>query len=454
MDKLVRTGPKEYSFGHFEKPKHSTVVIIGAGYSGIVAARSLTEKGIDVRIIEARDRIGGRIWTTQFAGQQIELGGEWIAESQKYSIAELKRYNISLYDSPDRVPEIAYFPTLDGPKQFNFEEANGHLGELLGQLFHGSNEYFPDPYKPLTALAKIKEVDKLSLQDRINALDLPPQDLLWLQGQTDAYTAAESYRRGLTSMAQWWALSGNTGIGWDSQTARRPVGGMTNLLVRILEDSKAKLVRNSPVTAVVREGKTVGVYTVSGRKFTADAVVVAIPANLWRRIHFLPGLPDAYNTASRYGLGVPDVTKFWFRTSSDSGRTFANGAPNDPLSLLLPHQQLSNGDYLSVGFSASPLLDITNRSQVSAAVRAIAPGVEVLDYVAQPWGRDPYSRGGWGMRGQNQLIDLLPAIQKPAGHLVFATGDNADGWNGAYIDGAIESGFRAAKQVQAILKQG
>ncbi|MGW4113886.1 flavin monoamine oxidase family protein [Actinosynnema sp. NPDC004786] len=427
------------------------VIVIGAGFAGITAARALRQQGVRAVVLEARDRIGGRTWTTTFAGEQVELGGQWIAESQPLAFGELQRYGIPLIGDPDSFPDVAYYPASDGPRTFDFLSANDHLGSLMTRLFEGTRDYFPRPYEPLYARDLVTRVDRLSLGARLDQLGLSTQDRAWLQGVTDSYSGGDSYSRGLTSMAQWWALGGHTHAGWDAQVATRPVGGMLGLLQRILADAAPDLRLNTPVTTIADNGRQVDVTTRDGRVLSARVVVVAVPANVWRTLRFTAGLPAVHAGASRFGLGVPNVMKFWFRTSGDNGRVYATGKPGDPVSLLLPQRVLSNGDVLSVGFSEDPRLDITDRAALEAAIRRIAPGTRLLEHAVGPWGRDPYSLGAWGMRGPDQLVHL-PAIQQPHGRLAFATGDIASGWNGAYIDGAIESGQRAARQALDLLR--
>lgn len=427
------------------------VIIIGAGFAGITAARTLRQQGVRAIVLEARDRIGGRTWTSTFAGEQVELGGQWIAESQPLAFAEVQRYGIPLIGDPDSFPDVAYYPASDGPRTFDFLSANDHMGSLMARLFDGTQQYFPRPYEPLYARDLVTKVDKLSLGARLDQLGLSAQDRVWLQGVTDSYSGGDSYTRGLTGMAQWWALGGHTHAGWDAQVATRPVGGMIGLLDRILRDASPDLRLNTPVTTVSDNGRLVDVTTRDGRVLSARAVVVAVPANVWRTLRFTAGLPAVHTAATRFGLGVPNVVKFWFRTSGDTGRVYATGSPGDPVSLLLPQRVLANGDVLSVGFSEDPRLDITNRAAVEAAIRRIAPGTRLLEHRVGAWGRDPYALGGWGMRGPDQLAHLS-AIQQPHGRLAFATGDIATGWNGAYIDGAIESGLRAARQALDLLR--
>jgi monoamine oxidase len=425
------------------------VIVIGAGFAGVTAARELRAQGKQVLLLEARDRIGGRTWSGTFAGQPIEYGGQWLGAQHTRVAAELRRYGIGL--TPGGVAtERSYYPTPNGPREFDAVAANQHLGSLVAKLFAGSEQYFPRPLEPFTRVDLLTSLDRLSLRDGINRLGLSTQDQMWLSAITSVYSGGPSTIGGLTSLAQWWALAGWNASGWDSLTATRPVGGMKAIIDAMFGDTQADLRLNTTVASITDDGSVVQVVTTTGVRYSAPAVIVAVPVNMWRTIRFAPGLPGAHTAATSQGMGVPTANKLQLKIGPGVPPS-AVGTEGAPFSWIIPQGTLPDGDQLVVAFSVDPTLDLTDRRALETKLNTVLPGARINDYRATAWGRDRFARGGWGLRRPNQLITLLRDLQRPHGRIAFAGGDIAYGWNGGFIEGALETGERAAQQVLDLL---
>ncbi|MGX1885127.1 flavin monoamine oxidase family protein [Streptomyces sp. NPDC055287] len=420
------------------------VIVVGAGFAGATAARELQARGLRTLVLEARGRVGGRTWTENFAGRQIELGGQWIHPAQTFAMDELKRYGVPLL--PELQPELAIYPTAAGPTTFKPEEVFGRLGELLGKLFEGSQQYFERPRDPLFREDLLRSIDPLSLHDRIARLNLDAQDAGWLSSQVAGFAGGSSKDGALTSLAQWWAHTGWNADGWFSLMSQRPgAGGMSGLARSILADEPVTVRLNTPVTAVADTGRGVSVVTRNSGTFEASRVIVAVPSNVWNTIKFAPGLPKVHADAATEGIGVRRTVKLWIHVRGVEPLTLCQGYEGQRIESLFPFSKLNDG-HLMIGFAFDPTFDPKNLGQVQAAVREYLPTAEVVSAKSHDWGSDPYARGAQGLRRPNQLLRQLPAIQQPYGRIAFAGGDLASVWHG-FVDGAIESGRRAAEQV-------
>ncbi|MCX5417789.1 NAD(P)/FAD-dependent oxidoreductase [Streptomyces sp. NBC_00059] len=419
------------------------VIVIGAGYAGISAARDLRAEGYSVLVLEARGRVGGRTWTQTFAGRTVEMGGTWVdPASQPHVGAELTRYGIGLVE--DQAPERTFLPTPSGPQEFTPAQGFGNLGSVFEQIFEDSSQYFERPFEPLYRSDLIGAKDILSLRDRLNQMGLTPEEELLVNGQTAVYSGGSSASGALTMLAQWWALSGHNNTGWNDTMRYRIAGGTAALLNAMLNEAQPVLHLNTPVTAVARQGDSYFVSTRAGLSYQSRGVVVAVPANVWQTIKFSPALPAAQTAATAQGIGVTTGTKLWINARSVEGRFYAQGKEGgSPITMVVPDKLTAEGQ-LYIAFSTDPTFDPTNATQVHAAVQQLGAEIDIVSLKAHRWGSDPYARGGWAFRKPGQLTSLYPAVTQPTGRLAFASGDIANGWSG-YIDGAIESGRRAAQ---------
>ncbi|MEJ8668337.1 FAD-dependent oxidoreductase [Streptomyces sp. MS1.AVA.1] len=245
--------------------------------------------------------------------------------------------------------------------------------------------------------------------------------------------------------AHWWALAGHTNQGWNDTMRWRIAKGTKALLQAMVNEAKPTIKLSSPVASVNDTGSLVYVTTTSGTRYSAKAVVVAMPVNALNTVKFTPSLPAALTTAASQGIAVSNAVKLWIHARKGAGRVYGQGAEGgSPIPMLLPFKETSEG-MLYVAFSTDPRFDATNVTQVKKAVQQLGVNLDVIGVKVHDWGRDPYARGGWAFRKPRQLTTLYPDVTFTSGRLSFASGDIANGWSG-YIDGAIESGLRAARQ--------
>ncbi|GGV83891.1 flavin monoamine oxidase family protein [Streptomyces massasporeus] len=419
------------------------VIVIGAGFAGITAARELRARGKRVLVLEARDRIGGRTWTDTYGGQLIERGGTWVEPTQPYLGAELTRYKLALEE--DEPISTTWLPTPAGPRQFTPEDGFGRMGTVFERMFDGTRTYFEKPFQPLHRADLLQSLDKLTLRDRLTQLALTPEEELLVNGQTAVYAGGASTDGAFTMFAHWWALAGHTNAGWNDTMRWRIAKGTKALLQAMVNEAKPTIKLSSPVASVNDTGSLVYVTTTSGTRYSATAVVVAMPVNALSTVKFSPSLPAALTTATTQGIAVKNAVKLWIHARKGASRVYGQGAEGgSQIPMLLPFKETSEG-MLYIAFSTDPGLDPTNTAQVKKAVQQLGVNLDIIGVKAHDWGRDPYARGGWAFRKPKQLTTLYPEVTYTSGRLSFASGDIANGWSG-YIDGAIESGLRAARQ--------
>src|SRR5699024_11088531 len=128
------------------------VVVVGAGFSGMIDARELQTAGVSVEVVEARDRIGGRAWTDDRMGRPLEMGATWVHWFQPYTWSEMTRYGQSIVASPE-VDDV-YWRTGEKIRNGSPEDLNTLVDEAYKTIYERSSEYWPThPFDPLWVLS-------------------------------------------------------------------------------------------------------------------------------------------------------------------------------------------------------------------------------------------------------------------------------------------------------------
>jgi monoamine oxidase len=424
------------------------VVIVGAGFAGLVAARELNLRGCNTVILEARDRIGGRTWVDERLGRRLELGGAWVHWAQPHVWTEMMRYGIAIKPSMD--PTRALWFAEGELKEGSPDELFTLLDRGNVMLLEETRRYFPYPYEPLSGDG-LEAIDHVSVLDKIRELDLSQEERDLLETFWALNFSAPPESGAYTQALRWCAAaSASWPLMFEACSAYLFKDGSDTLANAIAADGKLDVRFGVDVSRVQRDTAGVVVASTSGDSFSAKTCVVTAPLNALGRIEFDPPLSPGKASAAREGQASRGV-KVWARVSGALEPFVAFGGREWPISLL-GSEYFIDDDTLVVGFGPdAELLSPNDSAAVQEVIRRWLPDADVVDCTGHDWLSDPYAGETWPMQRPGQLTQTLRDLQTPEGAVFLAGSDYASGWAG-FIDGAIESGLQASRMVGRYLR--
>ncbi|MER5392774.1 NAD(P)/FAD-dependent oxidoreductase [Saccharopolyspora sp. NPDC002686] len=424
------------------------VVVIGAGFAGLVAARELSLRGHSVAVLEARDRIGGRTWTDERLGRRLEMGGTWVHWLQPHVWTEVTRYGQRVEPSP--ASQAVHWIAGGTRHESSPEEFDALISRGMDRLARESREWFPLPYEPLHR-ADLDQIDHLSVADYFAKIDLDPAEREVTTGVWAEHFNGPAAVSGLTQAMRWCsAASGNWPLLHQATSGYRLVEGTGALIGAIAADSNAELRLGTAVTSISQDSGRATVTTADGSRITARQVICTLPLNVLSSIDFEPALPAAKLAASAERTASQGL-KTWIRVRGEVA-PFTGYAPDDHDLTFVHPEYAVEGDTLLVAFGTRAAdLAPDDVEGVTRALRAWRDDLEVVDVAGHNWMADEFSRETWPMQRPGQLTKYLAALQEPHGAVRFAGSDLATGWAG-FIDGAVESGLRASRSAHEALR--
>jgi monoamine oxidase len=443
--------------------RQADVVVVGAGFAGLSAARALVETGVDVIVLEARDRVGGRSYTRLASdGTPIDLGGQWIGPTQDRLAALAEAVGVTT------------FPTYNEGK--NIEYQHGQRMTYEGAI---------STVDPLVTMETVETILNLNMMANEVPLDAP-----WNASEAaewDAQTVATWMNRNIESeqVRNLFTLGVQAVFSVEPQDLsflhflfyvhsggnlnqllsvargaqeRRFHGGSQSIANVVAQELGERVMLSAPVHTITQDA---GGVHVEGDNVVVSAqrAIIAIPPTLAGRLRYRPALPGYRDQLTqRMPMGTIIkvhclyATPFW-RDEGFSGQvTSFDGI----VRVTFDNSPESGRPGILMGFIEGNEARIWGRRSLEerrAAVLACLvryfgdKAAQPYEYIEQNWADEEYTRGcyagvmipgGWTTYGE--------ALRAPIGRLHWAGTETATVWNG-YLDGAIQSGQRAAVEV-------
>lgn len=424
------------------------VVVIGAGFAGLVAGRDLLEAGHRVVVLEARERAGGRTYSTPFPGTDVvvDLGAEWFDPKRHHFMsAEVNRYGARFVEA-DKEGANRWF--LDG-RHGEGEEPDSlidmdELEEVLDRL---KADIAPVVFSNGFDQPNVAELD-IPFSEYLDNLDAPPAIADLLRAQSYTLTGALPHEfSALVYLREIAGFDNDPAYSFFASLARVDIGS-GGLALCVADEISDHVRLGEPVTAVTDSPDGVEVVTAAGKRYSARRVILAAPLNTIGDIEFSPGLPPALARLVSQGH-TGRCIKVWSKVAGQN-YVFAMGWPGIvECTVIADVGEGSEKRSITASFGLAPDLAVDRADLVQAGLDKLQLGGTVEEIYGHDWINDPYSKGTWLALRPGQAPDLAH-VETRWGAIHLAGADFAAVWSG-WVDGAIESGRTTAAEVDAAL---
>lgn len=419
---------------------HHQVIVVGAGFTGLAAATALADKGIDVVVLEARDRVGGRVESRlNSLGERFDSGGQFFCEDMPEVSALARRFGKTFVETP-----LAGMFTAQPPVSADEQE----------RIFENST----------------------AIRDRMNAID--PDDPAiagltvadWLQRQPDPAIAKSAFHSTVEGL--WCLPIGEIPLWHLIDNDRRITNSIWELqyflaetMHSLAEDMAARLgdsIRlRTPAKTIEHDVRPLRIATAAGH-FEAEHVIMALPPVMASRIAYTPGLPQAlrhalsvWRSGTVIKVQLRYVRAFW-RERGLSGMV----AWRDVHGLFAHDNSRDDGHPTLVFYIGGPIA-VTWRKLGKDGIRdevtrrlvaALGPEAgEFIGFTIRDWTDDPWSSGGYSdLIMDMDARDAETVLREGAGQILFASSELSPLFPG-YVEGAIVAGRIAAAKVASLL---
>lgn len=441
------------------------VVVVGAGYAGLCAARRLRTAGVDVVVLEASDRVGGRTLTARLAGGwAVDLGGQWIAPAHTRFTALARAYDAETFTGHTQGDNLLLTQTSRRRFSGELPSLPPHATAVLAMALWKLDRLTT---RPLTT-AQAERLDATTVATWLRRhLPVPRARRLaeaLLGSELSVDVASVSMLALITAVRS----AGGVRAGTEAETTAALFTQGADGPARSIAAELGDAVRlSTPVTSIHDTGK--GVHVATSKEIAVDTgtrahvpgiraarVIVTLPPPLAGRIHYTPPMPAPRDQltqrmpmgAALKAFAVYD-TPFWradglsgLALDLDGPMTFDASRPDGPGVLCT----LANGP------AARHLTRLTPPDRKATIIRSLVRGygpsaAHPVDWHEKNWSDAPYSRGGYNAYFPPGVLTTVGhALRTPIGRIHWAGSETATQWSG-YIEGAIRSGERAADEV-------
>ena len=443
---------------------NSDVVVVGAGFAGLSAARDLVRLGHDVVVLEGRDRVGGRSSTTTIAGTPVDLGGTFVGPTQDAVIALAKELGCETVPTYSRgknlirwhgrvksyrstIPKLSMIELLDVSRiQWRFERVCRRVP-------------VNEPWT--SSIADILDSKTMDEWLRYVHASASTRNLMAIMARVT--WGCEPEQVSMLHAVRYVKAAGGLGRMLDveggAQQDRFP-GGTQQIALRMAEELGERVVLNAVVRRIERRSDGSLIVGSDRGDVTARAVIVALPPAHRAGIEFDPALPPEYEKLTEHWpqgnlskAYVAYETPFW-RANGCSGQALSD---EGPVFVTFDVGASDAGPGILLGFTDARAFDPLPPEQrrehaLEGFVTLFGEAAgDPIDYVDHCWGTEEFAPGGpTAAVPPGSWTTYGPWLRKAVDGIYWAGTETADEWTG-FLDGAVRSGKRAADEVHRAL---
>lgn len=433
------------------------IVVIGAGFAGLACAYELKAAGYDVKVVEARNRVGGRVLSLGdfVPGKNVEGGGEFIGSNHPTWVAYKDKFNLEFLDVSE--DEDAEVPIVIEGRRLDTEESKKlyeEMEEALKRMDSDAEKIDADePWKSENAAA----LDAKTTKAWIDALEGSPLCRAAVAIELTANNGQEVVKQSyLGNLAQ--VKGGGLEKYWTETEVYRCKGGNQQLAKMLAESiGPGRVLLQTPVRAVEmgKDGKPSTVKCGAGQNFECDDVVLTVPPSVWGKIEFSPKLPAVIDP--QMGLNLKYIaavkSRFW-KEKKLSPDALSDGDVS--MTWDATDGQKEGDEACLAVFAGGPAAkrclereDDKRKANFSSELERLFPGYgEAVSGATRfmNWPSDPWTGGGYSFPAPGQVTTVGPLMRSGLGNLHFAGEHTCYKFVG-YMEGGLNSGVSLAKRI-------
>jgi monoamine oxidase len=420
--------------------RKKSCVVIGAGFAGLAAAYKLKNAGWNVTVLEARDRIGGRVFSYSFPQNKnliCELGAEWVGESHERIKALCADFKIPLqkHQFDDYLLQNG---KVSRPGQWGFSaQAKQSFEKIIKN------------YEKLTALQQTR-IDKLDWWTFLEKNGFSEEDLR-LRDLMDSTDFGESIRH----VSAFGALAEYAESSEKNEMDYKMTGGNSRLAEEFARRMGAENIKLKTLVTEINQLKGTVTVKTENESYKADAVICTAPTQSLLKIKFNPPMPAAQTEAAEkliYSRICKNSVLYEERFWKDENFSMVSDVASHYYFHSTQNQSGKEGILTSyaIGEKADILASQSDERRMRIITRDLVDFNEDAPKLAKniasyAWQRDKYTDGAYALYRPGQWFGIRPILQKPHIKVLFA-GEHLADWQG-FMEGAIETGEAAAQSL-------